>query len=215
MTASISSAIGENAVMWRLKMLSSPSENMSLFFSSGNSMNTFRAGSRITPKGSSPFPTQHLSKERYPAIGPGQRLRRPVGDCALRLPGHDVLGVDVLEQIVSVLVFDRRLVNRTALEQMPRDLDVVRRDVRVVPEVQRPRVVDRDTRLESVLPPQSSAAPDGEDVRKDDGMTDTPIVGILRLPLHQATLDDSEFELVECDLGVMPADRDLHAVLFL
>ncbi len=88
----------------------------------------------------------------------------------------------IVEKIFAVFVLDRRLVNGNAVEKMLlRDRSLLRRNIGVVPEMPRMRVVDRYANLENLLRPQAATGAARERVGKYERMSGNPIVDIFGL----------------------------------
>ena len=79
---------------------------------------------------------QHAAVQRDAVVGRAEILLGAVGDGALRDPRHHVLGIDIVQDEVAVLVLIRHVVGVNLVEQVRRDLVALRRHVGRVPEVQ-------------------------------------------------------------------------------
>ena len=139
---------------------------------------------------------EHAAAGQHPDVAAGDVLGGAVGDAALGHPGHDVLTLDVIDDVVAVVVEPPVLVVDDG--GIGGYLGAVggMHGVEDGPGV---GVVDRHPDLHLEHPVAAHPHLVGE----DQGMADGPVVAVLGLAFQQAAFDDAVLEGVEGHLGVL------------
>ena len=126
-------------------------------------------------------------------------------DCALGDPRHDVLGVDHIDDILAAFIAERQVVGPYFLEQMRRHERSVRRNVRIIQQMQRVLIVHRHPNLKPVIRRFGMRVAIGQNTRENDRVTYLPIVDVFALAFEQTPFVNTVLKLGEINLFMVGA----------
>ncbi len=139
---------------------------------------------------------EHLAQHGDTRVGATEVLLSPVGHRALADPGHDVLALDVVGDEAALIVAPEVFVDHRTILALPH---TGVGGVVGIEELPRGGVVDGYADLHLV----DAGPAHAHEVGEDQGVSDLPVVVVLRAALEDTTLEDSPLHLLEARAQVL------------